>query len=430
MGPRDRAAPRPAAQRLRARRDLPWCCSAPTGGASPSRRRQPTWVARSRSSTSRPASTSVTPIPGQTLRYLDDGRIVVGVGQTLELWRPDATAPAKFATPLDGAITAPGVMHWLSPTTVYGLPADLGFPGVPAAAPSPAAEWDVSTGKPVGDLLGGRCSRRHRGAPTPSSTRDARCVEGGRQGRAVGHRSLSAQLRCSTRASSSPSPRGTPPGRSWRRPGLDGTLALWDTSDVAHVRLLARTAVPGHIADSQPYRPLQPRRTHDRCLQPRVPGSRTPVRSPTPLSGTSSGPASSSIGAVFTSDSKTVAISDSQLHRRRPRRPPGCRDRPPCVPRWRCPTPSSSLWRSSIGDQWLVTVQGAQGRGVNPDSVQSRVDIWDATTLQQVGVPIPVSGDAGWVEVDRPGGSRLRVEHDGEHWYRHGLGLRSCALGA
>jgi len=41
------------------------------------------------------------------------------------------------------------------------------------------------------------------------------------------------------------------------------------------------------------------------------------------------------------------------------------------------------------------------------EQVTSRVDLWDATTFRPIGEPLTVGGDAGFVEVDRPGGSRL-----------------------
>jgi DNA-binding SARP family transcriptional activator/WD40 repeat protein/energy-coupling factor transporter ATP-binding protein EcfA2 len=349
-------------------------------------------------------------IIGQTLRYLNDGRIAVGVNQTLELWRPDATSPAKFSTPLAGVPTAPGMLHWLSPTTVYGLPADMRFPGVPASAPSPATEWDASTGKLVGDLLEGN----QPPAPFTSATIVNR--DGTLAAIAVGDKvelwDVGHQRPAAAFDPGQPQPVATwdPAAPVLTTAGSDSTLALWDTSDVAHVKLLGRTIIPGHVM-VQPYAMYQPYAYFS-------PDGRTIVayNSAQPVVELLSVPDARVLhvfrtsefagGGVFTADSKTVAVSDINFTA-------GSHvlllDVATGVVRATLPVPYVQLNAVAFvdGDRWLVTVQSAQGRGGSAEPVQSRVDIWDATTLQQVGVPIIVNGDAGWVEVDRPGGSRL-----------------------
>jgi hypothetical protein len=59
------------------------------------------------------------------------------------------------------------------------------------------------------------------------------------------------------------------------------------------------------------------------------------------------------------------------------------------------------------GDRWVVTDESAMNRNTSEEGVTSRVNIWDAATGQPIGAPITVNGDAGYVEVDRAGGSRV-----------------------
>jgi len=346
------------------------------------------------------------PIPGQTLRYLDDGRIAVGAGQTLELWQPDATAPAKFATPLDGAHGL-GVAHWLSPTTVYGLPANLAFPGVPPSAAGSATEWDASTGKPIGDVLDGPQP------PAPFGSQSIVNRDGTLAALAQGNKVELWDLAHDRPAGvfdpgqAQPVVTWDPAGSILATAGLDGTLALWDTSDAVHVRLLARATPPGHVAGA-PYQPLAYFSPDGQTIvvynvgSPQVALLSVPAASVRHVFRTSE-----FVGAaVFSSDSKTVAITD--INFTADARvvfldvATGAARRTLTVP-----YPELSSVAFVNHDQWLVTDQAAQGRLVSPESVTSRVDIWDATTLQPVGVPITVNGDAGWVEVNQPGGSRL-----------------------
>ena len=53
---------------------------------------------------------------------------------------------------------------------------------------------------------------------------------------------------------------------------------------------------------------------------------------------------------------------------------------------------------------WLATAQVATA---DLPEVPSRVDLWDAVTLQPIGDAIKVTGDAGLLATDRPGGYRF-----------------------
>jgi WD40 repeat protein len=344
------------------------------------------------------------PVPGQTLRYLNDGRIAIGVGQTIELWQPGVTTPVPFATPLAGAGTL-GVEHWLSPTKVYRLPADTGLAilGVPAAPPSLASEQDASTGKVVGDLLG---------APQPSAPFQSASI--------VNPAGTLAALAHGDNVELWDIGRGLPtvvfdpsqkaPVAAWdpvapilATTGNGGSLALWDTSDRADPKLLVRTTLQGY--PSTAFAHFSP---DGRTLA--VQGwdsSATTLVSVPDLHVMHTFTANEfGDGVLFTSDSKTVAVADinftaNALVEFRDVQT-GARRAVVAVP-----YPEFSSMALVDGDKLLVTVQSAQLRGPKPDDVISRVDLWDVSTDRPVGEPIMVNGDAGMVEVDRPGGFRL-----------------------
>jgi WD40 repeat protein len=351
------------------------------------------------------------PIPGETVRYLDDGRVAIGVGSTIELWSPDVTAPVPFAKPLEGARGA-GTSHWLSSTTVYRLPADLGLElnGIPAPPPAPAPEWDVSTGKVVGDLL----SAPQRPIPLLSTT-------------IVDHNGTLAALpegnkvelwdlgsgrpaRVFDPGQQQPSVAWDPVAPILATAGAGGSLKLWDTSDPADPKLLAGATVPGFV----PFPGLYASTT----LVHFSPDGRTlamqgALSDATALVSVSDAKVLHIFhanefggGVVFTSDSKTVAIAeinltaDSQIE---------LRDVATGAERGVVHVPYPELQSLAFvdRDKLLVTVQSANLRGVDAEQVTSRVDLWDPTTDRPVGDPIILNGDAGAVEVNQPGGDRL-----------------------
>jgi class 3 adenylate cyclase/WD40 repeat protein len=351
------------------------------------------------------------PIAGQTIRYLDDGLVVVGVGQTIELWRPDVTTPAPFATELAGA-TIPGLAHWLSPSTVYGLPGTVTNPLAQVGAldiSGPASEWDAATGTLGGALLGGQQPAVAHAGPAgivnPGGTLAALGEGGQIELWDIDHHRQVAVIDPGQRQ---PIATWDPTSAILATTGLGGSLALWDVSDLAHIALLARTTVPGYAVGAEPSVRFSPDGGTIAMWGPLLPESGT-----TSLVSVPSGRVRQvvrsdgfTLGSVFTSDSKRVAtIQDSfstNAH----------------VTVWdvatghlqatfSLPYPELESIAFVNGDQWLITVQSAQLRFQNLATITSEVDIWDATTRQPVGVPVLVHGDAGAVEVDRPGGSRL-----------------------
>jgi WD40 repeat protein len=347
-------------------------------------------------------------ITGQVVRYLDDGRVAVGVGLTVQLWRPDNVAPAPFATMLDGAHTQYGQAHWLSQSRVYALPG--------------GAVWDATTGARAGDLLG---------QPGPSSSTapvsDGIVNPDGTLAAVTNGDMIELWDIRQRRRVTAFDPGQRQPSATWdpdpAKPilattGLGGTLALWNVSAVTRPRLLARVTV----SNSAPAGPFG--------ANGFSPAARWSPDGHTIAVGYLSGPPISlvsvpdaqvqhvlgtgliNLGAAFTSDSRTVATIHGSLSG----------------------NAQVLLWDASTGhqrsrtlalpynasnvafvheDQWLVTVEPAIYReevllgSVTQDQITSRVDVWDLATSQPVGVPINVRSDAVPIDIDRPGGSRV-----------------------
>jgi len=350
------------------------------------------------------------PIPGTEVRYLDDGRVVVAAGPTIELWRPGAGATVPFATVL-AAVPSP-MAHWLSPTTVYGLLGTASLSGAFMWA-GPAPRWDASTGAAVGDLFGPQDPLGHAAIGGDSIVNPAGTLAAVGQGDTIVVWDLSHRRRVAVLNPGQRQPLATwdPVAPILATTGLGGTLALWDVSDPGHITLLGRTTVPGYTNNlaagpSEPMAHFSPDghtiAAVSNAFGPPVTSlvSVPQARVVRVLKGDGFGHL-----AAFTADSKTVAtIQDSFTLTGR-------------VVLWdvatgsqrtlSVPYPQLASVAFANGDRWLVTVQSAAIRDVPLDQVTSRVDLWDAATLQPIGEPIIVRGDAVPVEIDRPGGSRL-----------------------
>ncbi len=351
-------------------------------------------------------------IPGEPLRYLDDGRVAIGIGSTIELWRPDVTVPVPFAIPLEGT-HGPGIEHWLSPSTVYRLPGDLGLEstgGPPAPPATPVAEWNASTGSRVGsDLLGvpqnalpilSASIINHNGtlaALVEGSKVELRDIRGGRT--AVVFDTGQHQ----------PEVAWDPAAPILATTGTGGSLKLWDTSAPADPKPLASATIPGFTpfgySTFQTSAHFSPDGTTI-AMQGAESGTTAVVSVPAAHVRHTFQTVEFTNGAVFTSDSKTVAIADLNFtsDARVELRDVGTGALRGVVP---VPYPELNSMAFVDGDKLLVTVQSAQLRGLSAEQVMSRVDLWDASTDRPVGDPIMVTGDAGVVEVDAPGGDRL-----------------------
>ncbi len=309
---------------------------------------------------------------------------------------------------LDGAHTPYGEAHWLSQTRVYALPG--------------GAEWDATTGARVGDLLG------QPGPPYSTAPVSDGIVNPGGTLAAVanGDKIELWDIRQRTRVAAF-DPGQRQPSASWdpnaAKPilattGLGGTLALWDVSDEARPRLLARVTVPnsapsGVFAASN-FSPAARWSPDGHTIAVGYLSGRpiSLVSVPDAQIQRALGTGSVNLGAAFTSDSRTVATIQVSL---------GGNSQ---VVLWdaatghqRSTTLALPYNASNVafvhGDQWLVTVEPAIYReevllgSVTPDQITSRVDVWDLATSQPVGVPINVRSDAVPIDIDHPGGSRL-----------------------
>jgi WD40 repeat protein len=336
------------------------------------------------------------PITGVTIRYLDNGRLVVGNGQTVQVWNTDNFNPVPFAHLLDGAHTL--LAYWLSSGTVYGVPG--------------TSEWDASTGKPIGSGLALPLPPPVSGQPADSVVNPAGTYAAVAKGDNIdlwdvgNHRAASVI----DTGQSQPVATWDPAAPIVATTGLGGTLGLWDVSDVIHPKLLARTTVPDYAATGEG-------RPHF------SPDGRTIAIVPVGLAvGLPPGIPLMSVpeahllrvlvggslvdDAEFSSDSKTVAINlDSYSAEGQVTLWDVATGRLRST--WTVPYPQLQSTAFVDGDRWVVTDESAVNRNTPEEGITSRVNIWDATTGQPIGAPITVNGDAGYVEVDRPGGSRV-----------------------
>jgi WD40 repeat protein len=191
--------------------------------------------------------------------------------------------------------------------------------------------------------------------------------------------------------------------------GNGGTLALWDATDPTHVINLARASAPGFSADSEPTPTFSP---DGKLLAafgyPSLNGSgvssvallAVPSLHPVELLHVDTGFV---VSPAFSPDSKELAVSVIDLSA------VGGRvivwDTANWAQRATLQLPYQPVGVAFVArGAWLATAQVATGdRPEDP----SRVDLWDAVTLQPIGDPIKVSGDAGLLATDRSGGYRF-----------------------
>jgi WD40 repeat protein len=201
----------------------------------------------------------------------------------------------------------------------------------------------------------------------------------------------------------------SPHGRLLATGGSGGTVALWDATDPTHVINLARTSAPGFSADSGPTPTFSP---NGKLLAafgyPSLSGSgvssvdmlSVPSLRRVQLLHAGSGFV---VSPAFSPDSKEFAVSEIELSAAYGR-----------VIVW-----DAAIWaqRATLAlpyqpvglafvarGAWLATAQVATGD--RPEDL-ARVDLWDAVTLQPIGDPVEVRGDAGLLATERPGGYRF-----------------------
>jgi WD40 repeat protein/DNA-binding SARP family transcriptional activator/class 3 adenylate cyclase/ABC-type cobalamin/Fe3+-siderophores transport system ATPase subunit len=346
------------------------------------------------------------PAPGGPFRLLADGRIAMWVGVNIAIYRVPSLAPAAFVTPLGGPTGRPvGATFAAEGTRVETMP---NFTGAPAG-------WDPSTGRSLGPYLTGvpfgpGCENT-RSCPGWDLSPDGALVAIGRPDGTVEIWDAARATRDTTFKTGQQMPEVT-----WSQHegllatgGNGGTVALWDVTDPMHVVNLARASAPGFSADSEPTPTFSP---DGKLLAafgyPSLNGSgvssvdllAVPSLHPVQLLHVGNGFV---VSPAFSPDSKEFAVSEIELSAAFGR-----------VIVWDTATWSQ---RATLqlpyepagivfvaGGAWLATTQVNSLGG--PEDL-SRVDLWDAVTLQPIGDPIMVRGDAGLLATDRPGGYRF-----------------------
>jgi WD40 repeat protein len=346
------------------------------------------------------------PAPGGPFRMLADGRMAVYDGVNIAFLRVPSLAPAAFVTPLGGPTGRPvGTTFAAGGTQVETIP---NFTGPPAG-------WDPSTGRSLGPSLTGvplgpGCENT-RSCPGWDLSPDGALVAVGRPNGTVEIWDAARATRDTTfdTGQKMPSVTWSPHGGLLATGGDGGTLALWDAADPSHVINLARARAPGFSADSEPMPTFSP---DGRLLAafgyPSLNGSgvssvdllAVPSLHTVQLLHVGTGFV---VSPAFSPDSKEFAVSVIDLSAAFGR-----------VIVWDTATwaqqATLQLPYQPVGvafvarGAWLATAQVATGD--RPGNL-SRVDLWDAVTLEPIGDPIEVRGDAGLLATDHPGGYRF-----------------------
>jgi WD40 repeat protein len=191
--------------------------------------------------------------------------------------------------------------------------------------------------------------------------------------------------------------------------GNGGTIALWDATVPAHVINLARANAPGFSAGSGPTPNFSP---NGKLLAafgyPSLNGSgassvdllAVPTLHRVRLLHVGTGYV---VSPAFSPDSKEFAVSEIEVSAAYGR--VIVWDAATWAQRATLELPYQPVGLAFVArGAWLATAQVATGD--RPEDL-SRVDLWDAITLQPIGDPVEVRGDAGLLVTDRPGGYRF-----------------------
>jgi WD40 repeat protein len=346
------------------------------------------------------------PAPGGPFRVLADGRMAVWNPVNIAFFRVPSLAPAAFVTPLGGPTGRPvGAIFTPGGASVETMPDITG----------PPAGWDPSTGRSLGPFLtrvplGSGCENTQSCLGWALSPDGALVAIGRPDGTVeIWDAAAATQKTTFNTGQQRPAVTWSPHGRLLATGGTGGTLALWDATDPAHVINLTRANAPGFSADSGPTPTFSP---DGKLLAafgyPSLNGSgvssvellAVPSLHPVRLLHVGTGFV---VSPAFSPDSKEFAVSVIDLTAAYGR-----------VMAW-----DTATWAQRATLQppyppvgvafvargaWLATAEVANAD--LPDDL-SRVDLWDAVTLQPIGDPIKVRGDAGLLATDRPGGYRF-----------------------
>jgi class 3 adenylate cyclase/DNA-binding SARP family transcriptional activator/WD40 repeat protein len=277
---------------------------------------------------------------------------------------------------------------------------------------APLLAWQASTGRPLGPVLGGAVQAQHGFYPSPDGILLAVSQAGGRL--EVWDLATRQRRAVVSAGNTSPSVAWMPSGRGLVTTNPGGKLEFWRVSESGHVTPRAHTTVES-IA----------------------PGTRTdPIVSPDgrtvalisysggdtiPLLDTGSGRTLRSLPAggvfstaAFSPDSKTLAVflvttaaplGDKLV----------VRDVATGAPRATQTVPYIEADRGLAfvrGGAWLVTTENGFSPEASP--APSRVDVWDAATLQPIGDPLTVPPDAAFPSPNR-GGDKLGTGSDADN---------------
>jgi DNA-binding SARP family transcriptional activator/WD40 repeat protein len=341
------------------------------------------------------------PAPGGPVRMLADGRVAVFDGVNITFYRVPSLAPAAFVTPLGGPTGRPvGITFAPDGASVETMP---DFTGPPAG-------WDLSTARSLGPFL--------IGVPfaSPPSTNwdlspDGALVAIGRADGTVEIWDAARAMRDSTFSTGEQMPvvRWSPRRGLLATGGIGGTLASWDATDPTHVINLARATAPGFSGNSGPTPTFSP---DGKLLAafgyPSLNGSgvssvdlvAVPSLHPVKLLHVDTGVV---VSPAFSPDSKEFAVSVFDVSSVAGR--VIAWDTASGAQRATLQLPYEPVGVAFVArGAWLATAQVATGD--RPEDL-SRVDLWDAVTLQPIGDPITVRGDAGLLSTDHPGGYRF-----------------------
>jgi WD40 repeat protein len=342
------------------------------------------------------------PAPGGPVRVLADGRMAVFDGVNMAFYRVPSLAPAAFVTPLGGPAGRPvGITFTPDGASVETMP---DFTGPPAG-------WDPATGRSLGPSLTGVPLASLPSSATWNQSPDGALVAIGRPDGTVEIWDAARATRDTTfnTGQQMPAVRWSPHGGLLATGGNGGTLALWDATDPTQVINLARASAPGFSADSGPTPTFSP---DGKLLAafgyPSLNGSgvssvdllAVPSLHPVELLHADTGVV---VSPAFSPDSKQFAVSVIEVSSVAGR--VIAWDTASWAQRATLQLPYQPVGVAFVArGAWLATAQVATPD--RPDD-PSRVDLWDAVTLQPIGDPIKVRGDAGLLATDRPGGYRF-----------------------
>jgi DNA-binding SARP family transcriptional activator/WD40 repeat protein len=337
--------------------------------------------------------------------FLSDGRLSTSSSAGISLSRVAAPAIPPMATALGTQPSEPSTPAPFGNNNTYTLArfALHGTEVITQAGPgAPLLAWQTSTGRPLGPVLGGQVQAQNGFFPSPDGALLAVSEADGRL--EVWDLATGQRRAVVSTGDTSPSAGWMPGGRELVTSNPGGKLAFWKVSVSGHVALRAHTTVEGIAPDTGKDPVVSPNGRTIALLPNAGLGAST-----IPLVDATNGhmlrtlQAGHDIGsAAFSPDSNTLAVesllggSDELV----------MFDVATGAPRATLPLPYTAAGLAFVrGGAWLVTTQAGFGAGASAVP-STRVDLWDAATLQPIGDPLGVPPDAANLWPDH-GGDKL-----------------------